>query len=145
MVLLLKNIIFSSQLCSEKKMLIFYDSDRSLVHVDLRTLIPTYVLEMEKGPRTVLATNKMNKMKFFVVFSVPLANSTNDVLNALDVNSGYFVPISTVGHTNRKFVFEVSSQPSFFSWTRIYLTVIFLYLLAKSISKYRWQNFLWES
>ncbi|XP_039124387.1 uncharacterized protein LOC120260879 [Dioscorea cayenensis subsp. rotundata] len=81
--------------------------DRSLVHVDLRTLIPTYVLEMEKGPRTVLATNKMNKMKFFVVFSVPLANSTNDVLNALDVNSGYFVPISTVGHTNRKFVFEL--------------------------------------
>ncbi|KAJ0988854.1 hypothetical protein J5N97_007210 [Dioscorea zingiberensis] len=81
--------------------------DRRLVHADLRTLIPTYELEIEKGPRTVVATNKMNKLKFYVVFSAPLANSTEDVLNSLDVNSGYFVPISTVGHANRKFVFEL--------------------------------------
>lgn len=82
-------------------------TDRRQVYAELRTLIPSYELEIGKVPRTVLATNRTEEMKFIVFFRIPVINSTNDILNALQANVGHFVPVPTATYGNRHFCFEV--------------------------------------
>ncbi|KAF2305074.1 hypothetical protein GH714_001601 [Hevea brasiliensis] len=79
--------------------------DRRPVLVDLWMPVPSYVLEINGIPRTVMATNKMEDLKIFLDFSIPIVNSTEELLNALHVNYGNISPIRN--HGNRKFVFQL--------------------------------------
>lgn len=71
--------------------------------------VPSYVLEINGVPRTAFATNKMEDLKIFLDFSIPIRNSTEEILNALRVNSGNILPYVYGNHGNRKFVFKVSN------------------------------------
>lgn len=84
--------------------------DRRPVMVDLWTSVPSYVLTINGIPRTVLATNKVQDLKIFLDFSIPIMNSTEQVQSALYVNSGDLMPISSTSQANRRFGFEVSSK-----------------------------------
>ncbi|EHA8590577.1 hypothetical protein COCNU_scaffold020585G000050 [Cocos nucifera] len=83
--------------------------DRRQVHAELRTSIPTYELEIGKVPRTVLATNRTEEMRFILFFRIPVINSTNDILNALQANVGNFVPVPSATYGNRHFCFELKN------------------------------------
>lgn len=85
-------------------------SDRRPVLVDLWTSVPSYELMINGVPRTVLATNKMEDITIFLDFSIPIINSTEQILNALHVKSGSLIPIHGKIHRNRRFVFEVSRK-----------------------------------
>jgi hypothetical protein len=50
--------------------------DRRPVLVDLWMPVPSYVMEINGVPRTVLATNKIGDMKICLDFSIPIGNST---------------------------------------------------------------------
>ncbi|CAK7328314.1 unnamed protein product [Dovyalis caffra] len=81
--------------------------DRRPVLVDLWMPVPSYVMEINGVPRTVLATNKMGDLKICLDFSIPIGNSTEEVQNALHVNSDYVLPFLSGNHGNRNFIFEL--------------------------------------
>ncbi|XP_065878870.1 uncharacterized protein [Euphorbia lathyris] len=81
--------------------------DRRPVFVDLWMPVSSYVLEIGGSPRTVLATNKMEDLKIYLDFSIPIINSTQELLSALHVNSGNILPILSGNHGNRRFVFQL--------------------------------------
>ncbi|KAI8017251.1 hypothetical protein LOK49_LG04G03527 [Camellia lanceoleosa] len=83
--------------------------DRRPVQVDLWMSVPSYELVINGVPRTIIATNKMEDLKVFLDFSSPIINSTEQILSALHVNSGNFVPSHSVNHGNRGFVFELKN------------------------------------
>ncbi|XP_026383362.1 uncharacterized protein LOC113278845 [Papaver somniferum] len=98
--------------------------DRRPVDMVLWTTIPSYKLKIGEVPRTVLATNKLEDLEFYLDFSSPVVNSTADILSVLHANFGSLVPIKTKGHGGRRFVFRlvnvtktdiftVKVQPSF--------------------------------
>lgn len=88
--------------------------DRRPLQGDLWTSIPSYVLGINGVPRTVLATNKEEDLDIFLDFLSPVANSTEQIQDALHVNSGHLIPIQGQNHGNHRFVFRVSTtlQPS---------------------------------
>ena len=71
--------------------------------------VPSYELVLNGVPRTVIATNKMEDLRVFLDFSSPIINSTEQILTALRVNSGHFIP-SEGRNGNRRFGFEVSFE-----------------------------------
>ncbi|GMP30081.1 hypothetical protein CsSME_00004910 [Camellia sinensis var. sinensis] len=86
--------------------------DRRPVQVDLWMSVPSYELVINGVPRTIIATNKMEDLKVFLDFSSPIINSTKQILSALHVNSGNFVPSHSGNHGNRGFVFELKNISS---------------------------------
>lgn len=86
--------------------------DRRPVQVDLWMSVPSYELVINGVPRTIIATNKMEDLKVFLDFSSPIINSTEQILSALHVNSGNFVPTHSGNHGNRGFVFELKNISS---------------------------------
>lgn len=84
--------------------------DRRPVLADLWTSVPAYELVMNGFPRTVFASNKMEDLKIFLGFSIPIINTTEQVLNALIVNSGNLVPIHRRNQGYRQFSFQVSGK-----------------------------------
>ncbi|KAJ0113035.1 hypothetical protein Patl1_03037 [Pistacia atlantica] len=56
--------------------------------VDLWMSLPAYELEFNGVPRTVLSTSKMEDLELFLDFSIPIMNSTEQVLKAFCLNSG---------------------------------------------------------
>ncbi|RZC60074.1 hypothetical protein C5167_021840 [Papaver somniferum] len=98
--------------------------DRRPVDMGLWTTIPSYELKIGEVPRTVLATNKLEDLEFYLDFSSPVVNLTDDIQSVLHANFGSLVPIKTKGHGGRRFVFRlvnvtktdiitVKVQPSF--------------------------------
>lgn len=87
--------------------------DRRPVLADLWTSVPAYELVMNGVPRTVFASNKMEDLKIFLGFSIPIINTTEQVLNALIVNSGNLVPIHRRNQGYRQFSFQVSRKLHF--------------------------------
>lgn len=83
--------------------------DRRPVLADLWTSVPAYELMINGVPRTILATNKMEDLNIFLDFSIPIMNTTEQILNALVVNSGNLVPIHGRNQGNRRFKFQVSN------------------------------------
>ncbi|KAF8378009.1 hypothetical protein HHK36_029342 [Tetracentron sinense] len=79
--------------------------DRRPVQADFWTSVPSYEFELNRVPRTVLATNKMEDLEIFLDLRDPVVNSTEDILNALNANLGNFIPIHGKNHGNRRFVF----------------------------------------
>ena len=93
--------------------------------MDFWTSVPSYELVINGVPRTVLATNKMEDMKIFLDFSIPVVNSTEDILNALLVNKGNLIPIGTRNSANRRFALQVRRKfclcSSLFFFFQLYL------------------------
>ncbi|KAL6135917.1 hypothetical protein ACLB2K_068142 [Fragaria x ananassa] len=81
--------------------------DRRPVLADLWTSVPAYELVMNGVPRTVLATNKMEDVQIFLGFSIPIVNTTEQVLNAMIVNSGKLIPIHRRNQGSRQFDFQI--------------------------------------
>ncbi|KAA8548236.1 hypothetical protein F0562_004503 [Nyssa sinensis] len=83
--------------------------DRRPVQVDLWMSVASYELGINGVPRTVIATNKDKDLEIFLDFSSPIINSTEQILNALNVNSGKLIPTHSRSHGNRRFVFELKN------------------------------------
>ncbi|KAL5581377.1 hypothetical protein UlMin_013819 [Ulmus minor] len=81
--------------------------DRRPVTVDLWTSVTAYELAINGVPRTVLATNKMEELKIYLDFSIPIMNSTEQVMNSLLLNWGNLMPIDSRNQGNRRFAFKV--------------------------------------
>ncbi|KAG2714883.1 hypothetical protein I3760_03G048900 [Carya illinoinensis] len=86
--------------------------DRRPVLVDFWTSVSSYELVINGVPRTVLATNKMEDIKIFLDFSIPIINSTEQILRALHANSGTLIPVHDKVQGNRRFVFEIKNISS---------------------------------
>ncbi|GMN57513.1 hypothetical protein TIFTF001_026618 [Ficus carica] len=83
--------------------------DRRPVLADFWTMVPSYELVIDGVPRTVFATNKMEDLKIFLDFSIPVENSTQQISNSLRVNKGSLTPItSRRNQGNRRFDFELN-------------------------------------
>ncbi|PON61303.1 Transmembrane protein [Parasponia andersonii] len=82
--------------------------DRGPLLVDFWTAVPSYELVINGVPRTVLATNKIEDLKIFLAFNIPVGNTTEQILNALRVNRGSLVHINGTNQGNRRFAFELN-------------------------------------
>ena len=71
---------------------------------------PSYMLEINGAPRTILATNKIEDLDIFLDFSKPVLNSTEQILRALHVNLGTLIADHDKSSGNRRFVFKVSTN-----------------------------------
>lgn len=85
-------------------------TDRGPVTVDFWTAVPSYELVIDGVPRTVLATNKIEDLKIFLDFSIPIVNSTEQILNVLELNRANLVPTNSRNQGNRRFTFEVRNK-----------------------------------
>ncbi|KAI9084061.1 hypothetical protein K1719_034057 [Acacia pycnantha] len=83
--------------------------DRRPVTVDFWTSVPSFELVINKVPRTVIATSKTEDLTIFLDFSIPLINSTKQILNALRVNSGILVPFQVRHNETRHFAFKLKN------------------------------------
>ncbi|XP_047314277.1 uncharacterized protein LOC124918052 isoform X2 [Impatiens glandulifera] len=83
--------------------------DRRPVQVDLWISVPSYELEVNGHPRTVIATNKSEDLHVFLDFSSPVMNSTLQIMHALQVNSGNFVPSRNNNNGNHRFAYEIKN------------------------------------
>ncbi|XVF16198.1 hypothetical protein REPUB_Repub10bG0011300 [Reevesia pubescens] len=87
--------------------------DRRPVLVDLWSSVPSYELAINGVPRTVFATNRMEDLEVYLDFSIPVINSTEQILNALDVNSGSLLPVNAERtHGNSRFAFSLKNIAS---------------------------------
>ncbi|XP_061368105.1 uncharacterized protein LOC133311103 [Gastrolobium bilobum] len=84
-------------------------NDRRPVMVDFWTSVPSYELKINGIPRTVVATGKPEELIFFLDFSIPIRNSTEQVLNALHVNSGVLTPFHGRSNETRRFAFKLKN------------------------------------
>jgi len=78
--------------------------------VDFWTSVPSYELKINGIPRTVVATSKPEDLIIFLDFSIPITNSTEQVLNALHVNSGVLIPLHGRSNGTRGFSFKVRGK-----------------------------------
>ncbi|KAK1270816.1 hypothetical protein QJS04_geneDACA012623 [Acorus gramineus] len=81
--------------------------DKRPLRTNLWCLIPSYELEIGGTPRTVLATNKVKDLQFFVDFSGPMLNSTKDIQRILVSSAGHFVPIKGGSRGKLRFVYQL--------------------------------------
>ncbi|KAE9599554.1 hypothetical protein Lalb_Chr14g0363441 [Lupinus albus] len=83
--------------------------DRRPVMVDFWTSVPSYVMKINSIPRTVVATSKPEELIIFLDFSIPLRNSTEQILNALYVNSGALTHYHRRSNETRRFAFKLEN------------------------------------
>ncbi|MED6172218.1 hypothetical protein PIB30_048006 [Stylosanthes scabra] len=83
--------------------------DRRPVMVDFWTSVPSYELKINSIPRTVLATCKPEDMIIFLDFSIPIRNSTEQILSVLNVNSGILTPFHGRINETRRFSFKLNN------------------------------------
>ncbi|XWS44002.1 hypothetical protein CRYUN_Cryun15aG0007900 [Craigia yunnanensis] len=86
--------------------------DRRPVLVDLWSSVPSYELAINGVPRTVFATNITEELEVYLDFSIPVINSTEQILTALDVNSGSLIPVHERTHGNSRFLFSLKNIAS---------------------------------
>ncbi|GMQ10053.1 hypothetical protein CsSME_00053206 [Camellia sinensis var. sinensis] len=86
--------------------------DRRSVFVNLRTRIPERLLQLNNETRTVQATNNHKNLKVYLYFSVPVLNSSAEILNSLHTSQGSLLPISGNRLRNRRFGFMVEEISS---------------------------------
>ncbi|CAM8999993.1 unnamed protein product [Rhodiola kirilowii] len=83
--------------------------DRRPVQGELWTSVPSYVLGINGDTRTVLATNNKNDLEIFLDFSIPVLNSTQQIMNALHLKSAEFSSDQVQNQGNRRFVFRLKN------------------------------------
>ncbi|XP_010251177.1 PREDICTED: uncharacterized protein LOC104593155 isoform X2 [Nelumbo nucifera] len=81
--------------------------DRRNVFVNLRTHIPEKLLELNSETRTVEATNNFKNLKIYLYFSVPVLNSSSEILSSLHPSQGLLLPTNGKSLGNRRFGFLV--------------------------------------
>ncbi|KAL7161689.1 hypothetical protein ACSBR2_042210 [Camellia fascicularis] len=86
--------------------------DRRSVFVNLRTRIPERLLQLNNETRTVQATNNHKNLKVYLYFSVPVLNSSAEILNSLHTSQGSLLPISGNRLRNHRFGFMVEEISS---------------------------------
>ncbi|KAJ8634194.1 hypothetical protein MRB53_027530 [Persea americana] len=99
----------AGNLFTRKNSSIVIHFDRRPVYVDLWTSVPSYELQISRVLRTVIATNKTEDLEIFLEFSDPVMNSTGDIMNVLHANAGYFLPLPSGIHGNRRFGFKLKN------------------------------------
>ncbi|CAA6673081.1 unnamed protein product [Spirodela intermedia] len=82
--------------------------DRRNVSVDVKTRIAQKLIQINRVPRTVEATNDDRDLRVYVNFSVPVVNSSSEILRALRTTAGVLVPTNRSSLGNRRFVKNVS-------------------------------------
>ncbi|XVE84161.1 hypothetical protein DITRI_Ditri16bG0147500 [Diplodiscus trichospermus] len=83
--------------------------DRRPVLADLWSSVPSYELAFNGVPRTVFATNRTDDLEVYLDFSIPVINSTEQILTALGVNSGSLIPVHERTHGNSRFHFSLKN------------------------------------
>ncbi|KAI4341392.1 hypothetical protein MLD38_026122 [Melastoma candidum] len=83
--------------------------DRRNVYVDVKTHIPEKMIQINSQTRTVLATNNGDHLRAYLYFSVPVLNSSAQILNSVTATQGVIVPTDGDTLGNRKFSFLVAN------------------------------------
>ncbi|CAA7410296.1 unnamed protein product [Spirodela intermedia] len=83
--------------------------DRRNVSVDVKTRIAQKLIQINRVPRTVEATNDDRDLRVYVNFSVPVVNSSSEILRALRTTAGVLVPTNRSSLGNRRFVLMVKN------------------------------------
>ncbi|XP_078428363.1 uncharacterized protein LOC144700744 [Wolffia australiana] len=88
---------------------LFLRYDRRNVEVDVATRIPRRLVPVNGVQRSVEATNDDKNLRVYVNFSVPVVNSSAEILRALKASSGLIVPTSKISFGNRRFTFMITN------------------------------------
>ncbi|CAN6446259.1 unnamed protein product [Victoria cruziana] len=99
--------------------------DRRTVLAHLTAHVPMKLLQLNAASRIVEATNNQRNLRIYLVFSVPVLNSTSEILSALHINNGLLIPINRKTLGNRRFGFLVNNVSN--------ITVITITLQQNSI------------
>ncbi|OIW02971.1 hypothetical protein TanjilG_13608 [Lupinus angustifolius] len=83
--------------------------DRRPVMVDFWTSVPSSMMKINSIPRTIVATSKPEDLIIFLDFSIPLRNSTEQIRNALNVNSGALTRFHGRSNETRRFAFKLKN------------------------------------
>ncbi|XP_075660429.1 uncharacterized protein LOC142630329 isoform X1 [Castanea sativa] len=86
--------------------------DRRSVFVYLKIHVPERLLQLNGETRLVQATNNYNKLKVYLYFSVPVLNSSAEILNSFQMSQGTLLPVSGNNLGNRRFGFMVANISS---------------------------------
>ncbi|XP_049932166.1 uncharacterized protein LOC116248337 isoform X2 [Nymphaea colorata] len=86
--------------------------DRRRVFANLTAHVPMKLLQLNAASRIVEATNDHRNLRIYLVFSVPVLNSSSEILSALHISSGLLVPINRKTLGNRRFGFLVNNTSS---------------------------------
>ncbi|KAA8540802.1 hypothetical protein F0562_024765 [Nyssa sinensis] len=90
----------------------FVHFDRRSVFVNLRTHVPQRLLQLNGETRTVQATNNYKNLKVYLYFSVPVLNTSAEILKSLHTSQCSLLPISGNSLRNRRFGFQVEDISS---------------------------------
>ncbi|XP_061357015.1 uncharacterized protein LOC133301403, partial [Gastrolobium bilobum] len=85
---------------------------RRKVYVSLSTPIPEKLLQLDSENRSVQATNDYNKLQVYLYFSVPVLNSSTEIMNSLNISQGSLLPTSGESLGNRRFGFMIANISS---------------------------------
>lgn len=97
-----------SQYLNTDRSLVVRLSDRRRVFANLRTHISERLLQIDNQTRTVLASNRIKKLKIYLYFTEPVANSSAEIMNSIRTNQGSLVPINGSSLGERRFGYQVS-------------------------------------
>ena len=74
---------------------------------EVNTWISERQIPINGVPRIVRATNNDEFLRAYVNFSVPVVNSSIEILRALRTSSGAIIPVEKNSLGNRRFTFKV--------------------------------------
>ncbi|MQL72572.1 hypothetical protein Taro_004908 [Colocasia esculenta] len=83
--------------------------DRRDVSVDVKTLVPKKLVQINNVTRTVEATNNDKNLKVYLYFSEPVVNSSSEILSVLHTTAGLLLPTNRSTLGNRRFGFLVKN------------------------------------
>lgn len=75
--------------------------------MNLTTHVPQKLIPLNGEIRTAEATNTAKDLKIYLSFSVPVLNSSEEVLSLLHASSGLLVPTNRSNLGNRRFGYLV--------------------------------------
>ncbi|KAK4776337.1 hypothetical protein SAY86_005025 [Trapa natans] len=123
----------------------FLHFDRRSVFVNLRTHIPQQLLQLGSETRTVQATNNYDNLKVYLDFSVPIVNSSSEILDSLSATQGLLHPTNSKTLGNRRFGFTVTSLSSISIVTLILETDRIISRQGTSVSPIAPLTFLYDT
>ncbi|RRT85447.1 hypothetical protein B296_00001262, partial [Ensete ventricosum] len=86
--------------------------DRRSVFMNLTSHIPEKILQLNGLLRTVQASNSARDLKIYLSFSVPVLNSSEEIVDLLHASSGLLVPTNKSNLGNRRFGYLVQNISS---------------------------------
>ncbi|GAB2289496.1 hypothetical protein Dimus_023806 [Dionaea muscipula] len=83
--------------------------DRRSVLVSLRTHVPERLIQLNSETRTVLATNNYKFLKVYLYFTEPILNTSEAILNSLNITQGSLHPIAGETFGSRRFGYMIDN------------------------------------